>query len=386
MIKKIFTAFVICSVIYSCQTEQIDTQEENLIERAFKKKKETLESTQIDLNYIECNVIDADRAPNSSFQPTANFWWSETSNASDYNDINTYFSSDTENSLVFREYEDGTANILGSSKSPEGCVVQIDVWLKDKRNWTEWQAYNNGLHKKEGTAGNASTSGDMNFYVIDSARSTITATGDCAQEGEFGLEQRPDPNDLNTPNYGSHVGPGGANYDSNIGANGLSSWGWLTDITTGERLWLIDFNFRIECPQPEPECETSFAKGNSNDDHACFDQAGFSRWGWNIGPLSEGTYTYDVYAGAGQCDITKGALVGTVTITYDANGVSADYDLLSGYYNSETHLYAGTAPFPVENNGSYTVAPGQYYVDQNLSGAIYVIAHAVVCEDDQTGG
>lgn len=50
---------------------------------------------------------------------------------------------------------------------------------------------------------------------------------------------------MNTPNYGIHVGPGGANYDSNIGELVLSSWGWLTDINTGERLWKMDFNFRI---------------------------------------------------------------------------------------------------------------------------------------------
>ena len=134
---------------------------------------------------------------------------------------------------------------------------------------------------------------------------------------------------------------------------------------------------------PNDLCETSFAIGNSDEDHTCFSEAGFRRWGWNIGPLVPGTYTYDIYAGAGRCDISKGEFVGTVTISYDGTNVTALYDLMDGYSNSETHLYAGTAPFPKKNNGRYTVAPGKYSVQNDLNGeAIYVIAHAVTCEDE----
>jgi hypothetical protein len=57
----------------------------------------------------------------------------------------------------------------------------------------------------------------------------------------------------------------------------------------------------------------------------------------------------------------------------------------------ETHLYVGNNVLP-KKNGSYTVSPGQYpyshdlnnaetdqYEVTGLSGAIYVVAHAVVC-------
>jgi hypothetical protein len=384
MRTKLLTIFGICFIFFGCQTEQIDIDANSSLES--KKKKPQTNNTVTTASYTECIAIDADRAPYGSQQPISNFWWSETAAGDDYFNADTYFSSTIGSNLVFREYEDGTANFFGTTISGT-CVVEVNVWLKDKKNWTEWQALGGG-HKKEGTAGNASNSEDMNFYVIDAERSTVTANGgDCIQEGTFGLEQRPDPNDDNTPNFGAHIGIGGANYDSDLNAVGLSTWGWLTDVNTGERLWLIDFNFKIECPQPEPECETSFAKGNSDDDHACFDEAGFSRWGWNIGPITQGTYTYDVYAGAGQCDITRGTLVGTVTISYDGTNVSAVYDLTDGFYNDETHLYAGTAPFPTRNNGSYTVAPGQYTVQNDLDGeAIYVIAHSVVCESDDENG
>ena len=389
MRSKLFLLLGICFLFFTCQTEQIepDNSESELSDR--KKKKKNKPSHDDDsANYTECVIIDADRSPYGAQQPVSNFWWSETPAGDDYFVADTYFSQDANNTLVFREYDNGTANIVGSTVSGT-CVVTVDVWLRDKKTWEEWQALG-GAHKKEGTAGNASNSEDMHFYVIDDERSTISAEGgDCVQEGDFGLEQRPDPNDPNTPNFGAHIGIGGANFDSDLSAIGLSTWGWLTDLDTGERLWLIDFNFKIECPNPSlGGCETAFAKGNTEDDHACFSEGGFSRWGWNIGPLSEGTYTYDVYAAAGQCNINNGALVGTVTIEYTNGFVGATYDLLDGYVIQEEHLYVGSTPYPVKRNGRYTVAPGQYYVEQPLSGDVYVIAHSVVCdgEDDDDGG
>jgi len=242
MKNNILMVLGICFIFLACQTEQIETQDDNLLEK----------SRHSQPNYTECNVIDADRSPFGSQQPNANFWWSELADGTDYFNADTYFSSTTSNGLVFREYENGTANILGTTVSGT-CVVSVDVWLKDKKTWAEWSALG-GAHKKEGTAGNASNSEDMNFYIIDSEISSISASGsDCVQTGDFGLRQRPDPEDFDTPNYGAHIGIGGANYDSDLNAVGLSTWGWLTDIETGADLWLIDFNFKIECP--EVECE-----------------------------------------------------------------------------------------------------------------------------------
>ncbi len=377
MKTKIFTLVGICLLFFTCQTEPIET--DNLSADTTKKKGQKPKDTSSndDVNYVECNILDIDRSPYQGIQPTANFWWSASPTGSDYNDPNAYFSQDDSNNLTWREYDNGTARIFGTTAMGT-CVLTVDVWLKDKKTWDEWQAIG-GEHKKEGTAGLASNSEDMHFYVIDEALSSVSAAGgDCLQEGDFGIEQRPDPNDPNTPNFGAHFGPGGANFDSDIDAIGLSTWGWFKDLNTGERLWLVDFNFKLEC---EPECETAFAKGNSGDDHACFDEGGFSRWGWNIGPLSEGTYTYNVYAAAGQCNIENGYLAGTVTIEYGDGTASASYDLFDGYELEEEHFYAGVTPYPLKNNGSYTVAPGQYYVEDELSGDIYVIAHAVVCED-----
>ncbi|WP_298789330.1 hypothetical protein [uncultured Allomuricauda sp.] len=135
----------------------------------------------------------------------------------------------------------------------------------------------------------------------------------------------------------------------------------------------------VEC-EPEPACETAFARGN--DGNTCFLDEGFSRWGWTIGPLSPGAdESYDIYAAAGQCDISKGELVGTVDVVYSDGEVTVTYNIDDSYIVSETHTYAGNDMFPTKD-GSPTVAPGQYSIQEDLDGDIYVIAHAVVCAEE----
>lgn len=126
-------------------------------------------------------------------------------------------------------------------------------------------------------------------------------------------------------------------------------------------------------------CETAYARGTNGN--TCFMDYEFSNWGWTIGPLTDGTEeSYPIYAGAGQCDISKGTLVGTVDVSYIGGEVSVVYNIDDAYTVSETHTYAGSTMFPLKK-GEPTVAPGQYYIEDELSGDIYVIAHAVVCAD-----
>ncbi|MEP3836530.1 MAG: hypothetical protein ABJM36_02730 [Algibacter sp.] len=144
----------------------------------------------------------------------------------------------------------------------------------------------------------------------------------------------------------------------------------------------------IDVPEKEveKECDTAFAIGNNNDggandDTTCFIEDGINRWGWTIGPLSVGEYTYDVFAGAGQCDTNKGELVGTATVNYSSDGnVNVTYDISADYEVSETHTYAGKAMYPTTKKGKTNVAPGQFTIESNLSGDIYVILHSVVCK------
>jgi len=154
-----------------------------------------------------------------------------------------------------------------------------------------------------------------------------------------------------------------------------------------------------DCEQGPPPgnftCETAFAKSLTYS--RCFLLDGFNRWGWTNGPLPYGSYTFELWAGAGQCDLSKGTLVGTVLKEYTANAVHITYMMFAGYGLQETHVYIGSQMYPLVQQGKKmvaTVAPGQYpYQHQNLNNAtidtyninevftppIWEIDHAVVC-------
>jgi hypothetical protein len=130
----------------------------------------------------------------------------------------------------------------------------------------------------------------------------------------------------------------------------------------------------------EEACETAFAYADEAAGGECFLNLGFNRWGWTIALPEEGEYSFPVYAAAGQCDLTNGTQVGNVLVVYSDGQVTAILELDAGYYATEEHLYAGSTAVPNNaNTGNPTVAPGQYYVEDDLTGPIYVIVHAVVC-------
>jgi hypothetical protein len=160
---------------------------------------------------------------------------------------------------------------------------------------------------------------------------------------------------------------------------------------TLRQIQVIEYPVVCEPPPPEIDCETAYGRLGGNN--TCFIDLGFDNWGWTNGPLGPGTYVMELWAGAGQCDTSKGALVGTVTVVYNGSSVTVTYDLFSEEcWLTETHLYVGSTPTPLKK-GVPTVAPGQYPYQHELdeassdsftvsaSGNIYVIAHAVVCCD-----
>lgn len=162
-----------------------------------------------------------------------------------------------------------------------------------------------------------------------------------------------------------------------------------------------------DAPVVGGRCETAFAyshgtnavDGDSTNSFLDIDENGdgrkdFNRWGWSNGAVGEGTHSWDIYAGAGQSDISKGTLVGKLTVEYKGDTATVWFDMEEGspYYMEENHLYVGNEILPRDVNGDYTVAPGQYptihdkvgatsdsYNVENLSGKIYVVAHATVC-------
>jgi len=155
--------------------------------------------------------------------------------------------------------------------------------------------------------------------------------------------------------------------------------------------WAMYFNITLtKDPESEPKktvTETAFAYSPIYS--APFDP---NRWGWTNGPLSAGKYTFDFYAGAAQNILSKGKLVGTVTLVYDGSKATVTYKLNSPYQLVEAHLYLGSEILPRDNKGEYTIAPGKYgniasglngatqyiFNVSGLSGQIYMVAHATV--------
>jgi hypothetical protein len=125
-----------------------------------------------------------------------------------------------------------------------------------------------------------------------------------------------------------------------------------------------------------------------------------ANWGWTNGPLAQGRYEWDIYAGAAQNDISKGMLVGKLIVNYTGECVTVEYDLDEGYYLGEIHLYVGNDKLPsklVGKKSVLTADPGQFPISEYIgfvpgdtmetswisqcipvSGEIYVAAHAVV--------
>jgi hypothetical protein len=146
------------------------------------------------------------------------------------------------------------------------------------------------------------------------------------------------------------------------------------------------------CTSCEENCSTAFARLNGFEQ--CFDQFGYTQWGWTNGLLGQGNYTFDLHSEALLCDLNNGTLVGQLTLNYTNDLVVATYTLTGNYYMTLTSFYVGCQTIPVVD-GTQTVSPSQYpyQVLQNNTTTytftidvthlpcegIYVIAHAEIC-------
>jgi hypothetical protein len=133
--------------------------------------------------------------------------------------------------------------------------------------------------------------------------------------------------------------------------------------------------------------ETAYAKEDTGA--VCFIPA-FDNWGWTNPVTGDGTYIWNLWAGAGQCDTSKGTLVGNVTVVRSGGYITVTYNMASGYLLKETHVYAGCTQFPLVKQGNQwvsTVAPGKYYNASPVACTkAYVIAHAKVGIPDPNFG
>lgn len=178
--------------------------------------------------------------------------------------------------------------------------------------------------------------------------------------------------------------------------------------------------FDDSCGGPVEKCYDELGTAYAYDElnATCFSEfsdliPNSSRWGWSNGAYAPGSSVeFDLYAGAGSggssdCVIVndngtpRATLAGTVTLDYSADGTTATvtYELLEGYFLSDSHVYVGCDVLPTTTQGDnigYTVANGQIGSTQEydnrptsavheitgLTGcSAYVIFHASVLEE-----
>jgi len=143
------------------------------------------------------------------------------------------------------------------------------------------------------------------------------------------------------------------------------------------------------CDQDVPptlkDCETAFMMGNNT---LISLNLGNKRWGWaEYFDAADGSYTHDIYAGAGKNDISKGTLVGQAKLIVAGGDVQVEITLNAGVMINVTHIYFS------DDNPPTTTAPGQYgFTDEtdftgtktfNFSysgdGDFWIIVHTEVC-------
>lgn len=161
-----------------------------------------------------------------------------------------------------------------------------------------------------------------------------------------------------------------------------------TDLASGQSL----YNF-VNAPELECSRDTAWARRDDPTANNSVEGNPSNAWGWTN--WVTGNTTMDLWAGAGQNDITKGTLVGTVTVTIEDDCVTVEYSLDIEAVTSEiveAHLWIGDTELPMRwvargrNGGSWvpTAAPGQfpYHIDDFVVSADGETATIEICGVD----
>ena len=133
---------------------------------------------------------------------------------------------------------------------------------------------------------------------------------------------------------------------------------------SGPRWWFFgsyticcDFGTPVSCFKT-----TAFAKGGwvwttdnkkSNPENLPSLYLIKNRWGWAINLKTMGETTYDIWAGAGLNNTSKGVKVGILKVNWNGSNATVMYNMSPGYFLEEVHIYAG-------DERPTTTAPGQF--------------------------
>ncbi|MGB5318903.1 hypothetical protein [Eudoraea sp.] len=324
----------------------------------------------------ECLASDVKLCPGTFANLAYNLWWPE--NINDSIIPNNIFSSSDRNTLLFTEYHDGSARLMGTTKMGS-CILSLEIWFKDQMESGEWSGkYADPLTER-------SDCKDIRFdiqrfYLIDEQKSTIrTIEGDCGFRGlnTYGIVQRKEAS--SPSHYGSQLNFNNPETDSIFVKKSLSSRAWVMNQSTGELLWPINLDFHLECAvQSNDSCQTAYSF-DENIASCLSSFEGLDQLGWVLGPLNEGDYSFDMFANTANCDITDGESLGTVAVSYESGEVLVTYNINKEYELMESNTYAGKNMLPLSKSTNTVQIPGEYSITKDLHGEIYIITHAVVC-------
>ena len=123
-------------------------------------------------------------------------------------------------------------------------------------------------------------------------------------------------------------------------------------------------------------------------------------WGWAIGPLSEGSHRFPIYALVDGCDAGKGTQIGVLHFDFNSNGATAKFVALDGIALLEAHFNIGATKYP-KKEGLDSVSPAQFtskherfladsttdtfkfsHFPKNSNGDIFIIARTVVSGEE----
>ncbi|MHA2504712.1 MAG: hypothetical protein ACXAE3_17825 [Candidatus Kariarchaeaceae archaeon] len=159
-----------------------------------------------------------------------------------------------------------------------------------------------------------------------------------------------------------------------------TAWG-DGDRFTQRGSWAMYFEYCLQEDDDPPTGDETAYGLSLNGDETCFldidDGNGpgeINRWGWSNGPYDpyeRFDITYELWAGAADCDTEKGTLVGTVTLFYDNREETLDvtYNVDAPYTLLQVHIHVGFEYLP-RLNGDLTSANGQFLVVESSLGGV----------------
>jgi hypothetical protein len=155
--------------------------------------------------------------------------------------------------------------------------------------------------------------------------------------------------------------------------------GWTTTGNTGPVSVIANDTAHITITNALELCEETIWAKLVGTDPAAIPFEGTGNWGWYAGPLPEGDYEFELWAGAAFNDTSKGTFVGMLYMTYDGGCVSFTLDMEDGFAKPTfSHVYisetAGIPSFPQDFTKD-TLAEDELC---GFTDSIYFAYHSVV--------